>query len=238
MPLRRLLFCYLLAIASVPTARAGFVVSSLQLEDGVLTDDDIQSNRIDTISNPLNQDSIAQVGMNIVESTYAFQWDESLGTGDFNTSMTHAIRSLDVRTVTRVQIFLEPDEDLSVTMHGSLTYAHTPNRDFGVLYGMSIYDFDMSTDVFQETHRGGNSYVEPSSGTFTIDDEAILHAGRLYRLHAVLDNLNNGEPNVGNLDASGYANFHIEPLVPEPACGLMLLLGVPWVGRSRKCRRA
>ena len=230
----------LLLLFVANTLRAGFVATSLDLTDSV-TDTSAGSAVVDfdsitTISNPLDQDSLAQVGMNIVESTYAFQWNETAGTGEFNTDLSHAIRSLSISTVTRVQVFIEPTEDLRVTVAGSLTYAHTPSRGFRVVFGMAIRDFSTSDDVFFERREGGNGLNDPASGTLAFMGEAILQAGTLYRLQAVLDNTNTGEPNIGDLDATGYADFHVAPLIPEPASALLLIIGITASGTQRRRR--
>ncbi|MCB9853429.1 MAG: hypothetical protein H6819_10070 [Phycisphaerales bacterium] len=215
----------LLSLASSQSLRAGFVFHSLDLANSVhdyTGATDLDSDFITTATNPLNQTSLAQIGANIVESTYAFQWDGTLGTGTFATSLSHTIRSPDVETVTRVQIFIEPTEDLRVFVDGALTYNHTPNQEVGILYGMSVRNFTTSVEILQEVREGGNFYNDPSSGTFTISNETILQAGMLYRLQAVLDNLNAEHVNSGNLDATGHANFRIEPLVPEPHTAVLL----------------
>ncbi|HPF37577.1 MAG TPA: PEP-CTERM sorting domain-containing protein [Phycisphaerae bacterium] len=228
----------LIALSAPQVVSAGFVVSMLQIDDGVSTHSEIDFETVSIVSNPLNHDSLAQIGMNIVESTYAFQWNETAGTGEFDTDLSHAIRSLNVSTVTRVQVFIEPTEDLRATIEGSISYSHTTNQEIGVLFGMAIRDFGTSRDAFHERLEGGVLYNEPSTGTLDVGGEAILYAGALYRLQLVLDCTNIAESNVGNLDASGFANFRLEPLVPEPTTALLLALAAASIGARRRRRVA
>lgn len=231
------------AITNAQPLRAGFVFTSLDLRN-TITDTSggpgvVDTDRITTATNPFNQTSIAQVGMNIVESTYAFQWNEGLGTADFDTNISHAMRSREIRTVTSLEFFLRPTEDLHVTVEGSIDYAHTPGDDTSLFFGMSVRDFATQDDVFREIRQGGNAILLPSAGTLAINGEAILNSGTLYRLRAVFDNNNWPEPNPGNLDASGFANFSIRP-IPEPTAIALLTLPAALLipRRQRRARSA
>lgn len=228
----------LVAAATAKPAGAGFIFTSLDLENSVFDSTGAgegDADNITTATNPLNQTSIAQVGMNIIESTYAFQWNEGLGTADFNTDVSHAMRSAEIDTVTRIQIFIEPTEPLRVLIDGEIDYAHTPGDDSSLFFAMSIRNFDTFEYAFQERRQGGNLLLLPSSGTFAINGDAILNPGTLYRLQVVLDNDNISEPNPGILDANGFANFSIRP-IPEPTAIALLALPTTILIRRRKRR--
>ncbi len=218
----------MLIVAPIASTQAAFDVSAWQLStwtqdlSGSSTVND--SDDILTVTNPLLYAAHTQVGLNGTMVDYDYSWLTDMAFGDFNTSFTHAIRSFRVATVSTGQIFIIPGEDIRVTVNGSLNYWHTPGDEGAINYFATVRDMSTNADVFNEHRQGGNLYLLPSSGTLTIQAEAELSAGIPYRLRYGLQTDNTGDlPPTGIADASGFVNFHIEPLIPEPATLALLL---------------
>lgn len=186
----------------------------------------IDSETLTTVTNPLFDTIHAQVNDNsFSQATFDYSWSPSLTTGDFNTTITHAIRAPESEAVTEAKVFIIPTEDIRVTVTASLTYAHTPGDLSSLNFFASIRD--ESTPVPQllsEQRLGGNFYFLPSAATLTIMEQIILPAGGTYRLRNGLDSRNTADllP-TGTIDATGFVNFSIRP-VPEPTTGLLLTI--------------
>ena len=171
-------------------------------------------------------------------SEYEHSWVDTENFGDFNSAITLAMYSPQVRTVSSSQVFVVADEDLRVTIDGSMTYAHTPGDDTGIDFGISVRDTSTNEFLFQESQCGGNLYLLPAAGTLPIAGEAILSAGTIYRLSFTVDARNTGDlPPTGIFDANGFVHFSVEPLIPEPATACLLMAAAPMVLRVGRTRR-
>ncbi len=243
----RMLVCVVALIVARPSSVVVAVeVTSWDLRTGVQDFSGQTSvsdlRRINVVSNPPITTSVASVGLNSATTDYDYSWLLDMAFGDFNTSFVHAIRSVKIRTVSTGQIFIIPGEDIRVTVNGSLNYWHTPGDEGAINYFATVRDMSTNADVFNEHRQGGNLYLLPSSGTLTIQAEAELSAGIPYRLRYGLQTDNTGDlPPTGIADASGFVNFHIEPLIPEPATLALLLPAMLLIRRPRRsirpCRR-
>jgi len=186
------------------------------------------------ISNPLDLNSLAQLGPNAAAVEYDYAWLRHQASGSFNTSITHAIRDPHVRPVSRGEITIVPDEDIVVAVDASMSYSHTPGDEYALLFGFSIRDVTANQWLYQEVRYGGNLFLLPSAGVLDIQRQDILMAGRTYRLDYVLDDDNTSDSlPTGILDASGFLNISI---VPEINTACLLLPATLFL--LRKPRRA
>lgn len=218
----------LVILTASSTAWGAFVVDLWDLETSVserIDDNTINdSESITLITNPLFETIHAQVNDNsFSQASFDYVWSPSLATGEFNTTITHAILAPESRAVTDSKIFIIPAEDIVVTISASLTYSHTPGDLSSINFFASIRDESAPLpQLLNEHRRGGNLYFLPSSGTLTIDEEIILSAGTTYRLRNGLDSSNTADSlPTGTIDATGFVNFSIRP-VPEPTTALLL----------------
>ena len=229
----------LFLLASSTSASAGFDISMWSLRNTVRDSSGPSSvqdtDRITDIINPLDQSSSAQVGDNIATSSYDFSWLEEAGVGDLHTTFDHEMRfTSDVRTVTRVDIFIETTVDLHVAVDGHVDFSHTVGDFTRINFGFSIIDVVPFDVVMTDGVEGGNGNFEPASGSLTISGETTLLANRTYWLLGTVDNDNVLIDNpVGTYDVDGFIDFTIRP-VPEPLTAWLLL---PIFVIGLRCRR-
>lgn len=228
----------LIVVISFPAqSRAGFDVTSWQLLRSVVVDNqgsDVEI--IGTVSNPFQSNVTAQIGLDNLAANYDFIWDESPAIGDFNTSLTHEIRSPGVRIQNATNIYILPTEPVAVTIEGRLDYAHTPGDQLQLKFLANILNLTTIENEFTGGAFTGEGFSGPSSDTVFIDAEIILQPGMSYRLSHLLESSNQTPiPANGIFDATGFVNYSIRP-VPEPATAcLTALLTLPFV--FRKSRR-
>jgi len=225
------------ALIHVESSKAAFQVINWDLATGVQdlsfpgsADGEFRT----VVMNPYQETIQGQIGSNQSISQFSYSWVRDLAQGTFDTSITHTIRSPRIRSISGGEITIVPDEDILVSVNGSMIYAHTPGDDFALLFGFGIRDVTANQWLYQEVRRGGNLFLLPSAGVLDIQRQDILMAGRTYRLDYVLDDNNTSDSlPTGILDAEGFVNVAVQP-VPSPSSLSVAILGLPLLLRRTR----
>ncbi|MCB9853757.1 MAG: PEP-CTERM sorting domain-containing protein [Phycisphaerales bacterium] len=223
----RTLALALVILTASNSAWGAFVVDYWDLKTSVserIADNTINDfESITAITNPLFETIQAQVNNNSYSrATFDYSWSPSLSIGDFNTTITHAIRAPESRAVSTGAIRFAPNEDVRVTISGTAIYSHTPGDLGGINFAALLSIVDTGEIQRLEFTRGGNLFFQPASGTLSYFAEVILPAGIDYKYEFSVDTWNTADllP-TGTMDVSATIAFTIEP-VPEPDTALLM----------------
>ncbi len=225
------------------TAWGAFVVDFWNLRTSIQEDIgnpfNSETETLTTISNPLFETIHAQVNDNsFSQASFDYAWSPALTTGEFNTTITHAILAPESRAVSAGAIRFSSTEDVRVTISGTAMYSHTPGDLGGVNFAALLSNFDTGEIQRLEFERGGNLFFQPASGTLSYFAEMILPAGVLYKYEFSVDTWNTADllP-TGTMDVFANIAFAIEA-VPEPTTALLLTFAIAsFVLRRRRSNK-
>lgn len=185
-----------------------------------------------TVVNPLHQSVTPTLGLNSTSVAYDYSWLTDMAFGTFNNSLTHSLRSREIREQSVSTVRFSVAEDAVFHLSFQVTYNHTPNDEYYVFTGFNLYDFETdSYPLNPPAFRGGAGYFLPSQGTFSADVTYDLIAGRLYQFNYNLDSDNIGDPAPsGSMDITAQINWWI---TPEPSSLLLILIAAAGIIRRR-----
>jgi hypothetical protein len=175
-----------------------------------------------TVQNPFQDShSVALAsGLTTAAAEYDFSWFPDYGSFGIEASLqAEDTGGFHVGAVSRGLIYLEPTVDLTVLVSGAYSY-DLPVGSLATDFSILVADAE-TYEIFFYDFQGDDTFLDPSaSGTFTMEGEAVLPAGRTYLMDYTMDLDAYGS--TGALaTGSGWVNFQI---IPEPATATLLLL--------------
>ncbi len=184
------------------------------------------------VQNPFVASHSAVVGDSTATSDFDFAWAEQFGQFLIeSTQQAAGVETSMLFTVSSGGFYITLAEDLSLHIDGAFSYDLTADW-MTARFGFSIFDPDDETFLFIQEERASTFPGEPSSGTLTIEGDAILPAGRTFLIgyNMSLDTFSGTAGHFAT--GAGHVNFTI---TPEPSTlALLMPLAVGFVRRRAR----
>jgi hypothetical protein len=183
------------------------------------------------VQNPFQNSHSVALGSSYATTRYDYAW-----TGDsahFDAYPLHHLEQLDGDTGSSARIHLTPTVDSILTLEGTWNYGW-PSATLGEAdIVVDAFDLETEEEIAWSYASGGNLFFGSPSGTLTVQDSALLLAGRKYEIYYLARVYHSNPTPPGTYgEASGEIQFSIVP-IPEPAA-LSLILPALLLPRRRK----
>lgn len=210
---------------------AGLIVESWGLLVAVANETTQDYDIFESVQSPFVQSHSAALGSSSVSTSYDFAWSETGGTFLIQgNQQAEDNTTLHLRSLSDGQIDVFSSVDLLFTAEGSYTY-DLPGGAMAVTYGLGLLDAQTGQPYFAQGGSDDSFLNGSASGTFVIDGQGILPAGRpaYIRYFMVLDTYDST-----GLFATGSGYFHFTlQQVPEPSTLGLAILGTAFLLRRR-----
>lgn len=229
-------FAAMLVVCAATRVPASLIVESWGLETGIIAPNDQVFDVSYEVQNPLILDQRAAIGASTADTSLHFAWSDS--GADFliqGSQRAHDASPPLLRSISTGRIDLISSVDLLFTAEGSYTY-DLPGSAMAMSYGLSLVD-DQDPQAYFTQGLNDDSFLNGSAGgTFVIDGQAILPAGRPAHIRYTMT-LDVFDSSGLFATGSGYFHFTFQE-VPEPStAALLFVIGLLLRPRHRRLLR-
>jgi hypothetical protein len=223
-----------LTIAGAIAEASIFQIDQWTLSTGVIgTWPNIDSDGTQIVSNPLQVTHSAQVGSSTATTTFNFAWNDTFG--DFLLQTAHRAADVDPSHMTAISdgfIYVTAHSDLLFAVDSSYSYYLPVNPMVAVMRVTAANNDPPYDQPFGQARHADTFLNAPVAGTFTINGQATLLAGRTYVIDYDLEV--NAYGTSGQIaQGDGYLHFTLAE-VPSPAALAPLAFAALFLRRPQR----
>ncbi len=211
-------------------ARGELVVNSWSLLCGASDSSGQQGSYFTNVENPFENHHTLMYNNSTSSASYDFGWTSN--SAHFDVATNHYLEQLRGFTVSEGRIHLVPAVDSTIAFSGTWHYSW-PGATIGASdLSLDVYDLTADEDLVRAAGQGGNVGIGAPFGTFNLQNNGSLLAGREYEVfYFARISLFTDLPPGTHGEGSGEIHFSLTP-VPEPAA--LSLTAIPLLFARRK----